>query len=235
MAAKKVIFSKEAFKFFRDLKRNNNKDWMDANRDRYQAAVVQPLRKLMEEMAPAVLKLDSRFETTGRRGANLSRINNDIRFSKDKTLYKTHMYLKFSVPISADLESGQLYTGISTDVVTAGFRMYGGSKRRESPLALIADARVAKNPRWLARQKKRLGRKYESYWYSMAKGKWTQANGWPAPEEWPKVQAWIVRRKFSPVAAMRSGFPGELAKIYRDVFPLLRFVSLPDYLSEATR
>jgi len=228
MAAKRVILSKEAFKFFRDLKRNNHKDWMDANRDRYQAAVVQPLRKLMEEMAPAVLKLDSRFETTGRRGANLSRINNDIRFSKDKTLYKTHMYLKFSVPISADLESGQLYTGISTDVVTAGFRMYGGSKRKESPLALISDERIAKNPRWLARQKKRLGRKYESYWYSMTKGKWTQTNGWPAPEEWSKVQAWIVRRKFSPAAAMRSGFPGELAKIYRDVFPLLRFVSLPN-------
>ena len=163
MAAKQAIFSKEAFKFFRDLKRNNYKDWMAANRERYQSAVVQPLRKLMEEMAPTVLKLDPRFETTGRRGANLSRINNDIRFSKDKTLYKTHMYLKFSVPISAELESGQLYTGISTDVVTAGFRMYGGSKRKESPLALIADSRIAKNPRWLAQLKRRLGRKYESY------------------------------------------------------------------------
>src|SRR6266850_4690167 len=227
MAAKQAIFSKEAFKFFRDLKRNNYKDWMAANRERYQSAVVQPLRKLMEEMAPTVLKLDPRFETTGRRGANLSRINNDIRFSKDKTLYKTHMYLKFAVPISAELESGQLYTGISTDVVTAGFRMYGGSKRKESPLALIADARIAKNPRWLAQQKKRLGRKYESYWYSMTKGKWTQSKGWPVPEEWPKVQAWIVRRKFSPTAAIRATFPNEIAKIYRDVYPLLKFISIP--------
>jgi uncharacterized protein (TIGR02453 family) len=227
MAAKQAIFSKEAFKFFRDLKRNNYKDWMAANRERYQSAVVQPLRKLMEEMAPTVLKLDPRFETTGRRGANLSRINNDIRFSKDKTLYKTHMYLKFSVPISAELESGQLYTGISTDVVTAGFRMYGGSKRKESPLALIADSRIAKNPRWLAQLKRRLGRKYESYWYSTAKGQWTQRNGWPTNEEWSKVQAWIVRRKFSPTAAMRATFPNEIAKIYRDVYPLLKFISIP--------
>lgn len=227
MAAKQAIFSKEAFKFFRDLKRNNYKDWMAANRERYQSAVVQPLRKLMEEMAPTVLKLDSRFETTGRRGANLSRINNDIRFSKDKTLYKTHMYLKFSVPISAELESGQLYTGISTNVVTAGFRMYGGSKRKESPLALIADSRIVKNPRWLAQLKRRLGRKYESYWYSIAKGQWTQRNGWPTNEEWSKVQAWIVRRKFSPSAAMRITFPNEIAKIYRDVYPLLKFISIP--------
>lgn len=228
MAAKQAIFSKEAFKFFRDLKRNNYKDWMAANRERYQSAVVQPLRKLMEEMAPTVLKLDPRFETTGRRGANLSRINNDIRFSKDKTLYKTHMYLKFSVPISSELESGQLYTGISTDVATAGFRMYGGSKRKESPLALVADARLMKNRRWLLQQKRRLGRKYESYWYSMTKGQWTQRNGWPTNEEWPKVQAWIVRRKFSPAVAMRSNFRSELVKIYRDVYPLLKFISLPE-------
>ncbi|HWY43433.1 MAG TPA: DUF2461 family protein [Candidatus Sulfotelmatobacter sp.] len=227
MAAKQAIFSKEAFKFFRDLKRNNYKDWMAANRERYQSAVVQPLRKLMEEMAPTVLKLDPRFETTGRRGANLSRINNDIRFSKDKTLYKTHMYLKFSVPISAELESGQLYTGISTDVVTAGFRLYGGPKRKESPFALIADSRIAKNPRRIAQLQRRLGRKYESYWYSIAKGQWTQRNGWPTNEEWSKVQAWIVRRKFSPTAAMRATFPNEIAKIYRDVYPLLKFISIP--------
>jgi uncharacterized protein (TIGR02453 family) len=227
MAAKQAIFSKEAFKFFRDLKRNNHKDWMDANRDRYQSAVIQPLRALLEEMGPAVLKLDSRFETTGRRGANFSRINNDIRFSKDKTLYKTHMYLKFSVPVSAEMESGQLYTGISMDVVTAGFRMYGGSKRKESPLALVGDARIVKNPKWLAQQKRRLGRKYESYWYSMSKGKWKDNKGWPAKEEWPKVQAWIVRRKLSPAAAMRVTFPSEVAKIYRDVYPLLKFISLP--------
>jgi uncharacterized protein (TIGR02453 family) len=227
MAAKQAIFSKEAFQFFRALKKNNHKDWMDANRDRYQASVVQPLKKLLEEMAPAVLDLDERFETTGRRGANFSRINNDIRFSKDKTLYKTQMYLKFSAPISADMESAQLYTGISTDTVTAGFRIYGGSKRKESPLALVADARIAKNPRWLSRLKGRLGRKYESYWYSTAKGEWIQNNGWPTSEEWPKVQAWIVRRKFSPTAALRNNFPSEVAKVYRDVYPLLKFISLP--------
>jgi uncharacterized protein (TIGR02453 family) len=227
MAAKKAIFSKEAFQFFRALKKNNHKDWMDVNRDHYQSAVVQPLRKLLEEMAPAVLKLDSRFETTGRRGANFSRINNDIRFSKDKTLYKTNMYLKFSAPISGEMESGQLYTGISTDTATAGFRIYGGSKRKESPLALIGDARIAKNPRRLSQLKKKLGRKYESYWYSVTKGEWKQNNGWPTNEEWPKVQAWIVRRKFSPAAALRSNFPSELAKIYREVYPIVKFISLP--------
>src|SRR5579859_5264844 len=156
MAAKEGIFNKDTFQFFRDLKRNNHKEWMDAHRDRYQESVVQPLKKLLEEMAPSVLKLNPQFETTGRRGANLSRINRDIRFAKDKTLYKTNMYVKFPVVLDGELESGELYAGVSADTATAGFRIYGASKRRESVLALVAEPRIAQNPRWLARQKKKL-------------------------------------------------------------------------------
>ena len=228
MAAKQGIFTKDAFQFFRDLKRHNHKDWMAAHRERYQASVVQPLKKLLEEMAPAVLDLDDRFETTGRRGANLSRINNDIRFSKDKTLYKTSMYLKFAAPLGGDQDSGELYVGISADSVTVGFRIYGGSKRKLSPLALIAEPRLAEKPKWLAQQKAKLGKKYESYWYSTVKGQWTKNSGWPTKEEWPKLQGWIVRKRLFPTAATRTSFPNEVAKIFRDVFPILRFVSLPE-------
>src|SRR5258708_13653341 len=98
MAAAKAVFTRETFKFFKDLGRHNHKEWMDANRERYQAAVVQPFRRLLEELAPTALELDSRFATSGRTGPNFSRINRDIRFATDKTLYKTHMCLKFSLP-----------------------------------------------------------------------------------------------------------------------------------------
>jgi uncharacterized protein (TIGR02453 family) len=113
MAPAKTVFTRETFRFFKDLARHNHKEWMDAHRDRYKAALVQPFRRLLEELAPAVLELDSRFDTTGRTGANFSRINRDIRFAKDKTLYKTHMYLKFSVPAPGKRETGQLYGGLS--------------------------------------------------------------------------------------------------------------------------
>src|SRR6266700_1227064 len=91
MAPAKAVFTPETFQFFRDLSRHNCKEWMDANRDRYQAALVQPFRRLLEELAPAALELDSRFDTSGHTGPTFSRINRDIRFAKDKTLYKTHM------------------------------------------------------------------------------------------------------------------------------------------------
>jgi len=201
---------------------------MDANRDRYQESVVQPLKKLLEVMGPAVLDLDHRFETTGRRGANLSRINRDIRFAKDKTPYRPQLYLKFSAPLGGEMESGELYVGFSADSVTAGFRIYAMPKRRQSPIALIAEPRLAKNRKWLGQQKAKLGRKYESYWYSTVKGEWTKNSGWPRNEDWPKLQGWIIRKKLSPAAATRASFPSDVAKIFDDVFPLLRTVSLSE-------
>src|SRR5437660_1602471 len=109
------------------------------------------------------------------------------------------------------------------------FKDLGRRKRKESTLALIAEPRVNADSRWVAKQKKRLGRRYESYWYATVKGEWTKHPGWPiVPENWKKILAWIVRRKSGPSVATRASFPREAAKVFRDLYPLLRFTSLPE-------
>lgn len=229
MAKPEPIFARDTLQFFRDLARNNRKVWMDANRERYRQFVVQPLRRLLEELSPAVLQLDSRFDTSGRTGANFSRINRDIRFAKDKTPYRAQMYLKVSVPFPGEGETGQLYAGISAEAVTAGFRIYNGRKRKESAVGMIAEPRVQAQPKWLAQQKKKFGRRYESYWYTSKKGDWTKHGGWPSgPDDWKTLQGWIVRKKMKPADATRATFPREVAKIFRELYPLLRFTSLAD-------
>lgn len=229
MAKPTPIFTRETFRFFKDLGRNNSKAWMDQNRERYRTTIVQPFRRLLEELSNDVLKLDSRFDVSGRTGPSFSRINRDIRFAKDKTPYKTQMYLKFSVPVPDNGETGQLYVGLSAEAVTVGFRIYSGGKRKGSVLALVGQARVQADPRWVSKQKKRLSRRYESYWYTTEKGEWTKHSGWPvAPENWNKILAWIVRRKLTPAAAVQASFPRELAKIFRELYPLLRYTSLPN-------
>jgi uncharacterized protein (TIGR02453 family) len=219
---------RETFRFFRELSRNNRTEWMGANRDRYKECVVQPLRALCEELTPELLRLDARFDCRGRTGANFSRINRDTRFAKDKTPYRAQMYLKFAVPFPGKAESGQLYVGISAKTVTAGFRIYSGSKRKESALAQVAAPRLEASPKWLMQQKKRLSRRYESYWYSTQKGRWTKHSGWPAAENWKKLQGWIVRQELGVGSATRKTFRNDLLKIFRQLHPLLRFTSLRD-------
>src|ERR1043166_7519784 len=81
-------FSKRSLTFFRQLARNNEKTWFEAHRDEYENEVRAPMRELIEE-------LDVRFadfapEIGGDPKRSMFRINRDIRFSKDKSPYKTH-------------------------------------------------------------------------------------------------------------------------------------------------
>jgi len=221
MKARSVVFSDETARFLRELQRNNHKAWMDENRDRYRAVVVDPFRVLLDRLTPVALELNPRFNVSGRVGENFSRINRDIRFAKDKTPYRAQMYLTFAEPGG---EGGQIYVAIAADTVTCGFRVYG--RRRQAPLVEIGRTRARENAKWIERQRSRLGRKYESYWYSSEKGEWTKHKGWPVkPEEWKKLQGWGVRRKLPHAAATRPGFDREIARIFHEVYPLLPFTS----------
>jgi hypothetical protein len=94
---------------------------------------------------------------------------------------------------------------------------------------MIGEPRVAAQPKWPVRQKKRLGRRYESYWYAAEKKEWKQRGGWPTSlDDWKKLQGWVVRRKMKPAEATKEGFPREVAKVFRDLYPLLKFTSLGD-------
>ena len=211
----------ETFRFFRELERNNSKAWMDENRERYQSAVVEPMRGLLAQLSPAALKLYPGFDVCGRTGVNFSRINRDIRFAKDKTPYRPQMYLLFPDE-GKSRRPGELYVGVNAKLVTAGYRVYFDAETK----AAVLGARTAQAPKWCAQQKRRIGRKFESYWYSMEKGAWTQNAGWPVnPEEWKKLKAWVVRKKLAPAAAVRRSFAKDVAKIFRDVMPVFRFVA----------
>lgn len=225
LANKNGRIGAETFRFFRDLSRNNRKEWMDENRDRYKSAVVQPFRGLLEELTPAVQKLHPACDVSGRTGVNFSRINRDIRFAKDKTPYHPRMYLLFPPGGGKNRRPGELYVGIAADIVTAGFRVYFDRDTKAAALA----TRIPQAPQWCAQQKRRLARRFESYWYSMEKGEWTKNVGWPlTPEDWKKLRAWVVRRKLSAAAAARPNFRKQAAGIFRQVVPLFRFISQSD-------
>jgi uncharacterized protein (TIGR02453 family) len=227
-AKKSAIVTAETFRFFRDLNRNNRKDWMDANRERYQEHVVGALRGLQEALAPSVQKLNGGFIMFGGTAVNFSRINRDIRFAKDKTPYNPRMYVRF--PDTKDAEGSQLYVGLTADGVTAGFRIYVGSQVKTAALTVMGCQRGIAHPAWVARHARRLGKKYECYWHASEKGEWTKHEGWPeSAEDWRKVRAWIVRRKMKPAAATRPAFVSEVAKIFKDVAPLCAFASSPKW------
>src|SRR5690348_13697257 len=81
-------FTPAALRFFRGLAANNKKEWFEAHREEYENEIREPMRELIGEM-------DARFakfapEIGGDPKRSMFRINRDIRFSKDKSPYKTN-------------------------------------------------------------------------------------------------------------------------------------------------
>lgn len=82
-------------KFLKTLKKNNHKDWMDANRDWYHQIREQLIADI-EKMIDGISKIDARFLKLSPRDC-MFRINRDIRFSNDKRLYKENLAMYFSL------------------------------------------------------------------------------------------------------------------------------------------
>ena len=197
-------FSAESFQFFRELRENNHKAWFDQNRSRYENSVTGAFRSLLDALEPAALKLNPHFEVGGKTNGNFSRINRDIRFSKDKSPYKSNYYLYFYDSRRSRDTDGRLYVGLSADCVTVGFAIYASWKKGVAgTLETVFRPRFEKGRAQFLRLAAAVKRKrYESYWYRMEKKEWVLHPGLPKKDDFfgdgqAKLDSAIRRSVFS--------------------------------------
>ncbi len=77
--------------FFTELAQNNTKDWFTPRKDQYTADIRKPAELLADLLAQEFTRM------TGKpHGSKVFRIHRDVRFSKDKTPYNTHLHLIWS-------------------------------------------------------------------------------------------------------------------------------------------
>lgn len=82
------FFTPDAIDFFRELELNNDRAWFEANKKRYEASVKRPLEAFVGRLLDRMRELDPQITMTARDA--IFRIYRDVRFSKDKTPYKTN-------------------------------------------------------------------------------------------------------------------------------------------------
>lgn len=84
-------FSESTVQFWSDLATHNDKAWFDANRALYDREVLDRSRAFVSAMGTALERIAPDVHADPRVNQSLFRINRDVRFSKDKSPYKTHM------------------------------------------------------------------------------------------------------------------------------------------------
>lgn len=79
----------KSISFLRSLKSNNNKEWFDSNKNKYMEAK-EEFEAFIQKLIVGLSKFDKRIHPDMKAKDCLFRIYKDVRFSKDKTPYKTH-------------------------------------------------------------------------------------------------------------------------------------------------
>ncbi len=107
------MLSKESFRFMSDLYSDNNKQWFDQNRKRYEQFVREPMKALANALEDPVSLIMPEFNGK----AKVSRINNDIRFSPNKAPYKERVWISFG---DNSNRCSNLFAGIDKEGWTTG-------------------------------------------------------------------------------------------------------------------
>ncbi|MBL8174642.1 MAG: DUF2461 domain-containing protein [Bryobacterales bacterium] len=82
-------FPEEGIKFFRALKKNNDRDWFQPRKATFEESVKAPMEQLVEAINAKMLAFAPQYITEPKKA--IYRIYRDTRFSNDKTPYKTHI------------------------------------------------------------------------------------------------------------------------------------------------
>jgi uncharacterized protein (TIGR02453 family) len=122
------MLKQSTLEFYRELSKNNNRDWFEQNRKRYEDArkdyhrVAGEFLQRIQHADPAIRNLQVKD--------CVFRIYRDIRFSPDKTPYKIHMGISIS-PMGRKFESAGYYIHLEE-----GNSFAGGGIWMPSPVAL---------------------------------------------------------------------------------------------------
>jgi uncharacterized protein (TIGR02453 family) len=222
-------FTPAAMRFLRNLARNNRKAWFEPHRADYEESVKAPMRVLIEEM-------DVRFarfapELVGDPRRSMFRIYRDIRFSKDKSPYKTHASCWFyhrdgSHNVGSEATGGG--AGFYFQIAPGNCFLGGGMwMPPRNALARLREA-IAENPARFERivKERRVVRRFgglsdEAALKRVPRG---YAADHPAAE-WLRLQSFTVGRTLTDAQAVSARLPALLEADFRLMVPLVRWIN----------
>lgn len=144
MTNKNAFLEKDYFKFFAELTMNNRKEWFDENKKRYNEKIKLPFENLVAALLGELSKKDARYAEL-KPSDCIFRINRNVRFSKDKSPYKTNRSAVITVGGRKNMELPGFYFEIGADNCVC----YTGVYMPDSEQLLKIREKIASQPKEL--------------------------------------------------------------------------------------
>lgn len=220
--ANQHYFSSETFAFLRELAANNDREWFQANKPRYEAHVKDPAIRFIKEFGEHLKGISWHFVADPRPvGGSLFRIYRDTRFSRDKSPYKTHTGIQFRHVRGKDVHAPGFYLHLEPRNVFAGIGMWHPDA---AALARIRDAICDAPPSWKRVVKARLFRSvYKMDGESLIRAPKGYDPDHPLIEDL-KRKDFVAVTNLTQKSVTSPDFPKELARIFKAGGPFVKFL-----------
>ena len=140
------MFTKATFEFLGELATNNNREWFEQNKPRYESLVREPALDFIDAMLPLLGDFAPHFRADARKvGGSLMRVYRDTRFSNNKIPYKTNVGIQFRHELGKDVHAPGFYVHIANDEC---FLAIGCWRPDPEALAKIRHAIVDNPDKW---------------------------------------------------------------------------------------
>ncbi|MCI0571315.1 MAG: DUF2461 domain-containing protein [Myxococcaceae bacterium] len=117
-------FPEGTFKFLRGIAQHNTREWFEDHREDYEQFYVEPAKAFVTALGPRLKKLSKSIHFEPKVNGSIFRINRDVRFSKDKRPYKTHLDLWFWEGEHRGWDAPGFFFRMSADTLTLGAGMH---------------------------------------------------------------------------------------------------------------
>ena len=216
------MVSQLTLKFLKDIKKNNNRPWFEAHRLQFESAKADILL-LVEKLIPRIATFDTPIANLAAKEC-VFRINRDVRFSKDKSPYKSNMACYFNkagkkgngAGYYLHLEPGKSFAGggiwMPTPPDLARIRqeidygfddwkkiIAGSAFKKQFPKGIDDTDILTRPPKGYDEHNPAIGL--------------------------IKMKSFVVRRQFSDAEVQSSSFVKEVVKTFLAMHPLVAFIN----------
>lgn len=120
-----VGFEQSSIEFLEQLADNNNREWFNENKARYEEQVLDVALRFIQSMQGPLAQFAPHFTAIPQRvGGSLMRVYRDTRFSKNKLPYKTNIGIQFRHEQARDVHSPGYYVHVDPEQVFVGVGMW---------------------------------------------------------------------------------------------------------------
>jgi uncharacterized protein (TIGR02453 family) len=119
-----ISFPQSTIKFLTALSKNNNKEWFEKNRARYDFELLQPAVQFVIDLGEKLSELSPNIYAIPKIDKSIFRLYRDVRFSKNKAPFKTNLGLYFWEGCDKKMECSGLYFHIEPKLFFLGTGMY---------------------------------------------------------------------------------------------------------------